>query len=95
MSGRQTGSNGLSPGKRAYRPNEALLHISGNAANRDLARVDGPALRVQAKSGSSAAAGLQLFRWENMALDSCAYFQCITASLIHTQLVYELLYSSA
>jgi hypothetical protein len=57
--------------------------------------VDGPALRVQAKSGSSAAAGLQLFRRENIALDYCAHFQYIAASLIHPQLVYELLYFPA
>jgi len=61
--------------------------LSGYATNQGLARVDDPALRVLANSGSSAAASLQLFRRENIALDFCAYFQYITASLIHSQLV--------
>jgi len=69
--------------------------MSGNATYQALTRVASSVLRVQDESGSSAAASLQLFRRENIALHFCAYFQYITASLIHPQLEYELLYSSA
>ena len=83
------------PPRRLCPPRVRSKSVSDYATYHDLARVDGPPLRVQAKSGSSAAASLQLFLRENIALDFCAYFQYITASLIHSQLVYELLYSSA